>query len=132
MAEIYEIIRALCSKREEFFRVSNEYFTRRNEGNPSTDAIDVMALGMQLDGLRGRIEELEKLLEIQPNHINMDIWKIMDPGEGGWPAGSVEFFDKVLHGGGSITITSKTHKEPLIIITDPQIWEEVKQLFRIA
>lgn len=132
MSEIYQIIRKLCSKREEFFRKSNEYFALRSNSAPDVEQIDIMAFGQEIDSLRGQVEDLEKQLEIQPNHINMDIWNIMDPGEAGWPQGSVEFFDKVMHSGGSITVTSKTAKEPLIHITEPGVWEEVKQIFRIA
>ncbi len=132
MAEIFDLIRDLCSKREAFFRTSNAYFTRRSEAGPEEDHINTTELGHEIDSLRAQIVNLEKQLEIQPNHINMDIWNIMDPGEAGWPQGSVEFFDKVMHSGGSITVTSKTAKEPLITITDPQIWEEVKMIFKIV
>ncbi len=132
MTDIHQIIRALCSKREEFFRKSNEYFIRRNENSSTDEPVDVLALGIEIDGLRAQVQNLENQLENQPNHINMDIWNILDPGEGGWPTGSVEFFDKVMSSGGSITVTSKTAKEPLINIRQPEVWQEVKQIFRIA
>lgn len=132
MAETHQIIRELCSRREEFFRKSNEYFIRRNVAGQADDPINITDLGIEIDTLRGQVQELENQLENQPNHINMDIWNILDPGEGGWPQGSIEFFDKVMNSGGSITVTSKTTKEPLITITQPEIWEEVKQIFKIA
>lgn len=132
MSDILQIIRELCSKREEFFRKSNEYFIRRSVADATDDPIDIHQLGIEIDALRAQVQGLEVQLENQPHHVNIDIWNILDPGEAGWPLGSVEFFDKVITTGGSITVTSKTAKEPLIHITSQDIWEEVKQIFKIA